>query len=183
MRFARRGLTAAASSWSVLSLSIPLVVGIGCDPSESPPVGDNGPPFIVIGLAAQQPVDPTLGMNVYLQARGGNYVGIVTDGCTHDVAALTGATESCVQVPYDSAQPLSLTLQPGGVPCVVQARLYWVCDCDASGGVPPAGPSALDWCEFEGTLVASVEAPFGTAVLSGLDASALPDIPSSAGDP
>ncbi len=122
----------------------------GCDPSESPPLGSNGPPLVVLGRLASS---ADAGTTLYVQARGGNWVEITTEGCTHSMGTFSGATRSCGPMPYYGSAPLYFTADSEERPCIVEARLYSICDCDDAGA--PSGYTADQlamWCETTGTL-------------------------------
>jgi hypothetical protein len=141
------------SAWIGLGVLALSGLAWGCDPQEPPPVWENGPPFLIVAPSTEA-VDS--GIALYLQSRGGNWVAISTDGCTHSLGEFAGVTQSCGQVPYSSASPLLFTVDPEDRGCVVHASLYSVCDCDA--GLPgdfSSGHSYYVWCDTTGTLVAS----------------------------
>jgi hypothetical protein len=147
------------------------VASAACDPKEPPPVGDNGPTFLVVGVAQAQPPETDAGTTLFVQSRGGNYIGIRTIGCTHAFGPYSGVTSSCGQSPYFSSQPLYLTADPEDQPCNVDVRLYSICDC-LEGGIPydyTNGPSVFEWCDSVGTLVSSQAITLGVAPDASLD--------------
>src|SRR4051812_37573488 len=70
----------------------------GCDPKEDPAVAFVGPPFLILAKAEVQPSSPEEGTTMYVQARGGTYVGLTTYGGTHSYAGQsTDVAESCAE--------------------------------------------------------------------------------------
>lgn len=127
-------------------------LALGCDPSEDPPVWRDGPPFLIVAPAGQS-VDS--GIALYAQARGGNWLALSTEGCTHALGEFSGVTRSCGQVPYSSTAPLIITVDPEDTSCTVHASLYSVCDCDAGFPGDFSSGAYYTWCDTVGTLVAS----------------------------
>jgi hypothetical protein len=145
-----------------------------CDPSEIAPVGSNGPPFLILGEEPRPAESPEAGTALYLQGRGGNYVGIVTHGCTHSFADYTDVTESCGLMPYYGGAALYFTADPEDDACYVEAQLYYICDCPEAG-VPvdvTSGVTAYQWCYAEGTPIATQSILIGPP---GADAASIPD--------
>ena len=179
MRLSRRAIACAGAA----SAHLLCALAAGCDPSEAPPVSDNGPPFLVLGVASTQAATVDGGVSLYIQSRGGNYVGIRTHGCTHAFGLYSGVTASCGQTPYYSSAPLAVQADPEEQSCVVEARLYSVCDCVDSGGPSnyESAESAFEWCDSVGTLVTTQFVALGPP---GADASddAAPDANSDASD-
>jgi hypothetical protein len=128
------------------------VLGVaGCDPKEDAEVGSPGPSFLIVAPAAEQPDSPEEGTNVYVQARGGTFVGITTYGGRHRYSALAGdAVESCAELP--GSEPLYLLVKPDDEECIVEARLY--ADCD-----PSEGGSAAEMCNNHSSYIESVVVP------------------------
>jgi hypothetical protein len=157
-----------------------LAVGIaGCDPKEDAEVDLAGPAFLIVAPAAEQPNSPEEGTTIYVQARGGTFVGIATYGGKHRYSALAGdAVESCAELP--GSEPLYLLVKPDDEECIVEARLY--ADCD-----PNEGGSALEMCNNHSSFVESVVIPvtdrrFNQAGLRTVsDASIIVTRPSDAG--
>lgn len=132
----------------------PCLVGAGCDPKEPPPVSNNGPPFIVLGRSDQQPADG--GTGLYVQARGGNWVGIYTEGCTHSIPPYSGVTYSCQTIPYYSAEALHFTADPENTSCRVDVTVYSICDCLADADLPYLNSASVwSWCDQVGTKIAT----------------------------
>jgi hypothetical protein len=124
---------------------------VACDPSEDSAVALEGPPFLIVAPSADQPTSPEEGTTIYVQARGGTFVGITTYGGTHRYSALiSDATESCAELP--GSEPLYLLVKPDDEECVVEARLY--ADCD-----PNEGGTALQMCNDHSSFVESVILP------------------------
>jgi hypothetical protein len=149
------------------ALSIAAAVAPGCDPREAPPVGENGPPFLIVGRSAQAAQAADGGTALYVQARGGNWVAIHTTGCTHSVSTFSNVTRSCSQVPYYGASPLDFVVDRGDEACIVTTSLYSICDCDAAG-IPDdftSGDSYYTWCDSAGTLVTTDVTALGAAGL------------------
>jgi hypothetical protein len=123
---------------------------LACQPSETPPVWEDGPTFLIVGNAAAQPASAAAGTNLYVQARGGDYVGIVVHGGTHKVANMPeSAASSCALLP--GSGPLYFAVTPEASDCVIEVRLYHLCDGASVGGdiVP------LEICDTEGTFITS----------------------------
>ena len=124
------------------------VLAGGCGARESAPVGEDGPSFLLLGTAATQVGGDTV--KAYVQARGGDHVSIVTHGGTHRVAGLAeDAQASCVALP--GTGPLYVLVTPAAPDCVVEVRLYQLCDDASVGGSTPP----LTVCEGEGMFIAS----------------------------
>jgi len=125
------------------------LVVAGCN-AEDPPVWEDGPAFLIVGEAAHQGVVQSGEKRLYVQARGGDYVGIVTHGGMHALGALpTPAATSCAAL--KGSDPLYVVIDAQDPDCVVEVRLYNVCDgASVHGDVVP-----LDICETEGTFVTS----------------------------
>jgi hypothetical protein len=108
------------------------VLVAGCDPGEDPGVWDNGPTFLIVGRAVQQPSSPADGTAVFVQARGGSFVSIVTYGGVHRYTTLGhDAKASCAELP--GSEPLYFFVKPDAKECIVEARLYADCDALDSG--------------------------------------------------
>ena len=132
--------------WCVVVLLA--VIAEGCGEREATPVWEDGPSFLLLGTAATQGRGDTV--KAYVQARGGNYVAIVTHGGAHRVEGLAdGAQASCVALA--GTQPLYLDVTPSAADCVVEVRLYNLCDDASVGGSAPP----LTVCEGEGMFIAS----------------------------
>jgi hypothetical protein len=170
MRFPRRACACAgAIAWTSAIA--------GCDPSEAPPVSDNGPAFLLLARSGTQP-EAGGGIDMYIQSRGGNYVGVLTTGCTHALGPYSGVTQSCGQTAYYSSQPLYLTVYPEAhQQCTVEARLYSICDC-TEAGIPydyASGSSVYMWCDSTGVLVTTQVATFGAPSADASTDGAVPD--------
>jgi hypothetical protein len=125
----------------------------GCDASEDPEVSLAGPPFLIVAPAAVQPTSPEDGTTIYVQARGGTFVGITTYQGKHRYSALAGdVIESCAELP--GSAPLYLLVKPDDEECLVEARLY--ADCDPNEG---GAAMALQTCNKHGSFVESVVIP------------------------
>jgi hypothetical protein len=152
---------------------------LACDPREPPPVAENGPAFLTVGLADHQQADGSDGgTTFFVQSRGGNYISVRTIGCTHAFGPYAGVTESCGQTPYYSAQPFYVTADPEEEPCRLEVRLYSICDC-FEGGLPfdyTNGPDFYTWCDSAGTPVSSEVVTIGPPGLEvSLDGGAIGD--------
>lgn len=126
--------------------------------SEDPPVWEDGPSFLIVGKAAKQGAPGNT--RLYVQARGGDYVGIVTHGGVHALSALpTPASTSCAAL--HGSEPLYLDVHADDPNCVVEVRLYSICDgASMAGEVVP-----LQICETEGTFVTTRTVPVRGAVM------------------
>lgn len=126
---------------------------------EVPPVWEDGPPFLIVGNAAKQGSPGT--SRIYVQARGGDYVGIVTHGGAHAMSALPApAHTSCAAL--HGSEPLYIDVQAYDPNCLVEVRLYSICDgASMAGEVVP-----LQVCETEGTFVSTTTVPVRGAGLS-----------------
>jgi hypothetical protein len=145
----RSRTTRARWAWGVVLAG----VVAGCDPGEDPQVALLGPSFLIVAPAADQPTSPEEGTTIYVQARGGTFVGITTYEGRHRYSALVGdAVESCAELP--GSEPLYLLVKPDDEECIVEARLY--ADCD-----PGEGGSALQMCNNHSSFVASAIVPIG----------------------
>ncbi len=132
----------------------------GCDPREDPGVWAEGPPFLILGSAAEQPPSVDDGTSVYVQARGGSFVSIVTYGCKHRYTSLgLDATASCAELP--GSEPLYLFVKAIDRDCQVESRLYADCDLLGDAGL---GEGA---CGSHGAFIAS--AVLSVASRSGKD--------------
>ena len=142
----------------------------GCDPSEDPGVWDNGPTFLIVGRAAVQPKLPADGTAIYVQARGGSFVSIVTYGGVHRYTPLGhDAKASCAELP--GSEPLYLFVKPEAKECIVEAHLYG--DCDAlDGGV------GLGVCGSHESFIASSVLTVASTDPAILDAAPVSDAPS-----
>jgi hypothetical protein len=139
----------------------------GCDPGEDAQVSVEGPPFLIVAPAAVQPTSPEEGTTIYIQARGGTFVGIRTYSGKHQYSQLVGfAVESCAELP--GSEPLYLLVKPDSEECVVEVRLY--ADCD-----PNEGGSALQMCNNHSSFVESVVVPITSRTFNrpAVDASAI----------
>jgi hypothetical protein len=120
---------------------------------------DNGPTFVVVGKSSEQPPLVSQGISAYVEARGGNYVGLLAHGCGLTVAGLKNQAASCGVLP-DATDPMYFLVNAvPGKACTIEARLYYVCD---DAGLLPPGLSGLDqfqWCDTVGSLMGSVEVP------------------------
>jgi hypothetical protein len=120
----------------------------GCDPAEDPGVWDPGPTFLIVAPAVEQPAAPEDGTAIYIQARGGSFVSIVTTGGKHRYTELgQDAKSSCAQLP--GSEPLYLIVKPDNEECVVETRLY--ADCDTLGD----GAIGLGICGSHTAFIAS----------------------------
>lgn len=159
-----------------IALGMPVVATVfgACDPTELPPVGEVGPPFLIVAPSSQQPASVAGGTSLYIQARGGDHVGILTHGCTHTYGGLSDTeTTSCAAL--GGSEPFTLLVYPTSATCTVEVRLYYLCD-DASvwESVMPLGI-----CDSQGMFVTSVEIPVA-GISNGLDDAGLID--GAAGD-
>ncbi|HKQ69468.1 MAG TPA: hypothetical protein VJT73_09020 [Polyangiaceae bacterium] len=145
------------------------LLACGCDPKEDPAAEFEGPPFLIVAPAAEQAVSPNEGTTIYVQARGGSYVGITTHGGSHRYQALEGdSRESCAELP--GSAPLYVIVKPDDVESLVEVRLY--ADCDEH-----EGGSALQMCNnhesFVQSVVVAVKRPLlNPPAASGKDAGA-----------
>jgi hypothetical protein len=115
---------------------------------------------LIVAPAAIQPTSPEEGTTIYVQARGGSFIGITTYQGRHRYSALAGdAFESCAELPGSS--PLYLVVKPDDEECVVEARLY--ADCDPSEG---GAAMALQICNRHGSFVQSVVLPVQSRLLN-----------------
>ncbi len=81
-----------------------------------------------------QPGSPADGTAIYVQARGGSFVSIVTYGGKHRYTTLgQDAKASCAELP--GSEPLYLFVKPDEAECTVEARLYADCDTLGDGGI------------------------------------------------
>jgi hypothetical protein len=104
-----------------------LAIAQGCDPAEDPGVWEEGPPFLIVGQAVEQPASPADWTAIYVQARGGSFVSIVTNGGKHRYTAIgQDAKASCAELP--GSEPLYLLIKPDDDECIVETRLYADCD-------------------------------------------------------
>ena len=139
-----------------IALGMPVAAALfgACDPTELPPVGEVGPPFLIVAPSSQQPASVDGGTSLYIQARGGDHVGILTHGCTHTYGGLSDtATTSCAAL--GGSEPFTLLVYPTGTTCTVEVRLYYLCD---EAGVW-ASVMPLGVCDSQGMFVTSVEVP------------------------
>jgi hypothetical protein len=142
--------------WALLALC---AVFAGCDPTQDPPVWDDGPPFLIVAPAEQQPESPDLGTNMYVQARGGTHVTIQTHQGTHRYGTLTrDAVKSCADV--SGSRPFFFLARPDAAEAVVEARLYNLCSSlDTCVPIDPIDPeAAFDVCS-QGAFVSSAATP------------------------
>jgi hypothetical protein len=156
-----------------------------CDPKEAPPASENGPPFLVVGLASAQPATPDAGTAVYVQSRGGNYVGFVTHGCTLAFGPYEGVTESCGLTAYYGNAPLYLFADPEDEPCKLEVRLYSICDC-IDAAIPydySKGDSVFEWCDSTGTPVTTQVLALGPPAVDASDAASDAGPPDGDGAP
>jgi hypothetical protein len=141
---------------AVVACALAGVVG-ACAIHEDPIVTDNGPTFVVVGKSSAQPPKSSGSVSMYVEARGGNYVGILTHGCGHRLAGVTDEAASCGVLP-DATNPMYFLVEPvPGQDCTVEARLYYVCD---DAGLLPlhlGGLGQFKWCDAVGSLMGSVE--------------------------
>jgi hypothetical protein len=111
-----------------------LATALACDPAEDPGVWDKGPTFLIMGPSVAQPSSPAEGTSIYVQARGGSFVSIVTYGGKHRYTSLgQDAKASCAELP--GSEPLYLFVRPDDEECVVETRLYADCDTLGDGGI------------------------------------------------
>jgi hypothetical protein len=127
------------------------LLAAACDPGQDPAVWLDGPPFLIVAPAADQSAPQ--GVTMYAQARGGNYLGVVTRGATFSYGSQTGLTRSCIELP--GYKPLYFVLEPSAAAALVDARLYAMCAAIPADDMR----DRLDICESEGTINASVEVP------------------------
>lgn len=154
MAVRRPRTTRAAAAWAVVVAT----ATAGCDAGEDPDVSVAGPPFLIVAPAAIQPTSPEEGTTIYVQARGGTFVGITTYGGKHRYLQLVGDTvESCAELP--GSEPLYLIVKPDDVECIVEARLY--ADCDSEGG------TALQMCNNHTSFVESAIIPIAGRLFNG----------------
>ncbi|MGA2447093.1 MAG: hypothetical protein ABTD50_00280 [Polyangiaceae bacterium] len=129
----------------------------GCDPAEDPPVAQAGPEFLIVAPAQEQP-SPSLGTVMFAQARGGDFLGIVTHGCSYDVGSLLDVQSSCTYLPV--ADALRFIIEPTTESCLVEARLYLMCSESCEGGAPMATQTeplfSIGYCDDNATLVETV---------------------------
>jgi len=177
MALRRSPTTRARAVWCVAIASI----AAGCDASEDPDVTLAGPPFLIVAPAAIQPTSPEEGTTIYVQARGGSFVGITTYHGKHRYSALAGdAVESCAELP--GSAPLYMLVKPDDEECLVEARLY--ADCDPSEG---GSAMALQTCNNHGSFVESAVIPvrahvFNQAGYAQSDASSSVKVDAGASD-
>jgi hypothetical protein len=172
-------LAAAAAAAAV-------VTSLGCDPVEDPPVAEDGPEFLIVG-PTEAPASSTVGTVMFAQGRGGNYLGVIAHGCSYSVGALSGVQSSCTFLPV--ADGLRFVVAPAPQPCVIEARLYLMCDATCEGGAPTVTATAplysIAYCDENATLVETVAVwvappPAPSDAGSSTDALAPKDV--SAGD-
>lgn len=139
-----------AFSWGVLALAS-VASAAGCEPASDPAVWSNGPPFLIVGkAAAASSPEAAPGTEVYVQGRGGNYVGILTRAGKHQYPMQESSEiASCVPLPA-AGEPLYLYVEPTDDVSTLEARLYYFCG-SADGG---RAAVTLDDCSAGGTLVA-----------------------------
>ena len=141
-------------AWIAAGAVVLFMPTASCDPSQDPPVWQDGPAFLTVARAARQPATPDLGVTVYVQGRGGNLVGITTRGGTHRYADLAKpVTTSCAGLPGSRA--FYLMVAPDAEEATVEARLYNVCapldGLDSSDSFDP--------CEIAGIPVITTLVP------------------------
>ena len=133
----------------------------GCDPSQDPPVWDDGPPFLIMAPAVTQPESPDQGTIVFVQARGGNHVAIQTLEGTHRYGTLNGYVHrSCAEI--SASRPLYLMVRPDSAETIIEARLYNMCDSidNVCATVDSSDPeAAFMTCETQGALVTTDNMP------------------------
>jgi hypothetical protein len=143
---------APAAAAMALVLAIP-----GCDPVEDPPVAEDGPEFLTVGLAEEQP-PAALGTVMFAQARGGDFLGIVSNGCSYSVGSLSDVQSSCTYLPV--ADGLRFVIAPTAASCIIEARLYLMCNATCEGGAPTVTETAplfsIGYCDVNATLVETV---------------------------
>jgi hypothetical protein len=132
----------------VASLALVTLAAMGCDAGEDPGVWKTGPTFLIVGAAASQPASPQDGTAIFVQARGGSFVSIVTYGGKHRYTTLGyDAKASCAELP--GTEPLYLFVKPDDRECLVEVRLYSDCDSLGDGGL------ALGVCGSHDSFIAS----------------------------
>jgi hypothetical protein len=144
---------------ALFALGATLVVS-ACDPTQDAPSStQDGPTFLTVLPAAEQPISPEEGVAVVVQARGGTQVGITTIGGQHRYSGEDIATSSsCAELP--GTQPLYLLVKPDDRACVLEVRLY--ADCD-----PDDGGSAKAMCmSGNGGFLASAFLPIAAPVFN-----------------
>jgi hypothetical protein len=133
-------------AFGVCAVHWALLTGAACDPNEDAPVGQNGPPFLIVAPAAEQPTPPDQGTTIYVQARGGDYIGLFTSEGKHRYNSLgNDYITSCARLP--GSEPLYLLVKPNDQETMVEARLFYVC-----GDVAFAVSTLAD-CQAAGTLI------------------------------
>jgi hypothetical protein len=153
MAVRRSRTTRAFAAWAAVGAA----AVAGCDANEDPDVSVTGPSFLIVAPAAIQPTSPEEGTTIYVQARGGTFVGITTYGGKHRYLQLAGdAIESCAELP--GSEPLYLLVKPDDVECIVEARLY--ADCDPEGG------TALQMCNDHSSFVESAVVPIAARLFN-----------------
>jgi hypothetical protein len=124
---------------------------LGCEPNEDPPVWQEGPAYLSVIPLSDQPVLGNPSVTVLIQARGGNFVNLVTSGATLRYAGQnTPVASACASLPAVAGKALSVSITPSGLEALVEVTLYDLCGL-------PDGESAPDshYCEEFGALVTS----------------------------
>ena len=124
----------------------------GCDPAQDAPASSAGPAFLIVAPAAVQPSSPSEGTTMYIQARGGTYVGLTSYGGKLRFAGLPEeTTETCVEL--SGSEPLYVVIKPDRVESTIEVRLYADCDVDQPGG------TAFEMCQNHDWFVKSAIVP------------------------
>jgi hypothetical protein len=145
----------------VTSLALALSFsGAACDPAEDPAVWKEGPAFLTVAPSADQPSTDERGTSIFVQARGGSFVSIVTYGGKHRYTTLPNEmTVSCAVLP--GPEPMYLFVKPDGRECTLEARLYTACDPGMDSSV------SLGICGGQDTYVASAALTIARPNLDG----------------
>jgi len=112
----------------------------GCADEDSP-VWEEGPSFLVVGRAAVQAGAARGETRMYVQARGGDYAGIVIHGGK--------SASACIAI--HGSDPTYFVVKPESQDVLVEVRLYSL--CDGPMGWDEVIP--LQTCEDEGAFVRS----------------------------
>ena len=103
------------------------------------------------------------GTEVYVQGRGGNYVGILTRSGKHRYPMQESSEiASCVPLP-PAGEPLYLYVEPADDVSTLEGRLYYFCG-SAEGG---RAAVTLEECSAGGTLVAGAAVSVTSSRLGG----------------
>jgi hypothetical protein len=134
----------------------------GCDPAQDAPVSSAGPAFLIVAPAAVQPSSPSEGTTMYIQARGGTFVGLTSYGGKLRFAGLPEeTTETCVEL--SGSEPLYVVIKPDQVESTIEVRLYADCDVGQPGGTAFEMCQNHDW--FVKSAIVPVQRPDGGVVV------------------